>query len=77
VASCCNTAMYLKFRPGHWVSVYRGRFADDLPPIELRSQTQFRSTDAPFPDDAPRHRRFPLKLFGRLLVARWQMLVGR
>ena len=77
VASCCNTAMYLKFRPGHWVSAYRGRFEGDLPPIELRSQTQFRNADAPFPDDAPCYRRFPLKLFARLLVARWQMLVGR
>ncbi|MFY0614401.1 MAG: hypothetical protein JXQ99_22925 [Hyphomicrobiaceae bacterium] len=77
VATCCNTAMYLKFRPGHWVSVYRTRFEGDLPPIEMRSQIQFRKSETPFPDDAPRYRRFPLKLFGRLLWARWQMLVER
>ncbi len=32
VASCCNSGMYLKYAPGWWKSVYRGRFADALPP---------------------------------------------
>jgi len=77
VASCCHSAMHLKFGPGHWVSVYRARFEGDLPPIEMRSQTQYRDVDIAFPDDVPRYRRFPLKLFARLIGARLQMLVGR
>lgn len=28
VATCCNTAMFLDFPPGHWVSVYRGRLPE-------------------------------------------------
>lgn len=77
VASCCNTAMYLKFAPGHWVSAYRARFAGELPPIEMRTQTRFRPADSPMPADAPSYRRFPMKLFGRLLSARIAMLFGR
>lgn len=38
VASCCNSAMYLKYAPGWWKSVYRGRFAGALPPLRSRHQ---------------------------------------
>src|SRR5271155_466826 len=37
VASCCNSGMYLKYAPGWWKSVYRGRFADALPPLKMRN----------------------------------------
>ena len=38
VASCCNSAMFLKFEPGFWVSAYRARFGgDDLPPLEIEN----------------------------------------
>ncbi len=33
VAACCNTAMFLDFTKGHWVTVYSGR----LPDAERRS----------------------------------------
>ena len=26
IASCCNSAMFLDFEKGHWLSVYRARF---------------------------------------------------
>jgi hypothetical protein len=78
VATCCNTGMYLKFRRGHWVSTYRTRYGDaDLPAIEMRTNTRFRTSATPLPQDAPCYKRFPLKLFGKLIAARIAMAWGR
>ena len=30
-ARCCNTAMFLDFTKGHWLTVYRGRLPNDMP----------------------------------------------
>lgn len=77
VATCCNSGMFLKFGPGHWVSAYRLRFEGDLPPIEFRNQTKFRTAETPIPDDAPSYRSYPAKLFVRLIGSRLAMLFGR
>jgi len=77
VASCCNTGMFLKFGPGHWVSAYRARFGPDAPPIEMRTQTRYRRADTIIPDDAPSFPGFPARLFLKLIAARFAMLVGR
>ena len=29
-ARCCNTAMFLDFTKGHWLTVYRGRLPNDM-----------------------------------------------
>src|SRR6266849_3096152 len=37
VATCCNSAIYLKFDDmKHWVSIYRARFQVDVPPLQMR-----------------------------------------
>ena len=78
VASCCNSAMFLKFEPGFWVSAYRARFeGDDLPPLDLRDQIEHRRADTPLPNDAPGYRGFPLRLFVKIISARIAMLFGR
>ncbi|MGX9349754.1 GFA family protein [Shimia sp. W99] len=78
VATCCNSAMYLKFKPGHWVSTYRNRFEEGaLPPVEMRTNIRKRQSDLPLPQDAPAYRRFPMRLFGRLIKARLDMALGR
>ena len=77
VASCCQTAMYVKFAPGFWVSAYRHRFTGDVPALEWRNQTRFRVSDLPMPDDLPTYRRFPLRLFSRLAAARVAMFLRR
>lgn len=74
VASCCQSGMFVKFAPGHWKSIYRGRFSGPLPAIEMRSQTRFRKMQGGFPDSAPTHRRFPVALFGKLIRARLAMM---
>ena len=78
VATCCNSAMYLRFAPGCWVSVYRNRLTqDNFPPIEMRTNVRRRTSTLPFPDDAPRYAKFPPKLFWRLIKARIAIAIGR
>jgi hypothetical protein len=77
VASCCDTGMFLKFGPGHWVSAYRARFGPDAPPIEMRTQTRYRRADTAIPRDAPSYPGFPPKLFIKLIATRIAMLIGR
>jgi hypothetical protein len=77
VASCCNSAIYLKFGPGHWISAYRMRFDGDPPPLEMRTQTRFRHSDMPLPADMPSYTGFPLALFAKLMGARIAMFFRR
>jgi hypothetical protein len=77
VASCCNSGMFLKFEPGFWVSTYRARYAGELPPIEMRTQIQYRRSEGPLPQDAPSYRAFPVALFWKLSLARIAMFFGR
>jgi hypothetical protein len=77
VAACCNTPMYLKFGPGHWISAYRPRFEGALPEVDMRIQTRRRTAGTPVPDDAPSYPGFPLSLILKLARARIDMLLGR
>ena len=36
VAACCNSAMFLDFTKGHWLSMFRNRFAGGAPPLERK-----------------------------------------
>lgn len=78
VASCCNSAMYLKFDDGrHWVSVYRARFATPALPLQMRICTRYRPNDGAIPDDLPGYPGYPLKFLAKLLAAWIPMLIGR
>jgi len=78
VATCCNSTMYLKYMRGHWVSTYRKRFVSgDLPKIDMRTNTRFRTSQIPIPQDAPSYNRFPIKLFWKLISARIDMARGK
>lgn len=77
VASCCNSAIYLKFSLGHWVSTYRNSYDCELPDVEMRTQIQFRDSELPFPDNAPTYNRFPIALFTKLIKARIAMFFGK
>jgi hypothetical protein len=77
VASCCNSAMFLKFAPGFWISAYRARFkGDDLPPLEMRDQIEHRRADTPLPSDVPCYRGFPMRLYAKMISARVAMQLG-
>lgn len=76
VTRCCNSAMFLKYERGHWTSTYAVRFDGTVPPVEMRTQVQYRQSDAPYEDDAPRYRTFGMRLFWRLFTSRLAMLFG-
>jgi hypothetical protein len=71
-ASCCNTAMFVDFTSGHWLTVYRGRAPADAPPPMMRMMTAERPEGVELPDDManyPRHSgKFMLKLLGAWLA---------
>jgi hypothetical protein len=50
-ARCCNTAMFLDFTKGHWLTVYRGRLPNDIPPATMRMMTAERPDGVVLPDD--------------------------
>ncbi len=70
VATCCNSAIYLKFGPGWWTSVYRVRLGDAAPPLEWRNQVEAVADRAALPKDVPIYSKYPPKLIFRLLLAR-------
>ena len=77
VASCCNSAMYLKFGPGWWKSAYRGRFADPLPPLQMRNQIKHLPAGVERPTDLPTYPGYPPRFIGRLMLARVAMMFAR
>ena len=78
VATCCNSAMVMKFDDSkHWVPVYRARLQGDVPPPEMRICTKFAPDGGKVPRDVPTYPGFSFKFIGKLLAARIAMLVGR
>lgn len=69
VATCCNTAMFMEFLDGHWLSLYGRRFSvERLPPLEMRTMTRD-VPELPLPDDVPNGKTQPFAFMVRLLVA--------
>jgi hypothetical protein len=78
IASCCNSAMFLNFDNGkHWVDVYRSRFQGDIPPLQIRICTKFKSRNRDVPSDVPSYAGSPLKFLAKLIAARIAMLLHR
>ena len=69
VATCCNSAMFLDFTKGHWLSVYRARIAEAVPPLKMRVMTADRREGVVLPDDAPNYPGHAGRFVGRLLGA--------
>jgi hypothetical protein len=55
VATCCNSAVFVDFTKGHWLTVYRARLPNDVPPLEMRVMTADRPEGVALPDDVPSH----------------------
>ena len=76
VATCCNTAMFLDFTKGHWLSMYRCRFLKGAPEIEMRVMTRDRRASVALPNDVPNYRghsgRFMVKLLAAWIAMRFQ-----
>lgn len=75
VAGCCNAPMVMEFSDfRHWASIYRARFEDDAPPLEVRMCTKFKPEGAEIPADVPSVSSYSLKFMGKLLLARIAMV---
>jgi hypothetical protein len=73
VATCCNSAMFLDFTKGHWLSMYRNRFTAGAPPLEMRVMTKDRAAGNVLTDDVPTYSGFSGKFMLKLLAARIRM----
>jgi hypothetical protein len=56
LATCCNSAMFLDFTKGHWLSLYRSRFSADAPPPEMRVMTKDRHAGVVLANDVPNYK---------------------
>lgn len=67
VATCCNSAMFADFTKGHWLSLFRNRFTQGAPPLQMRVMTQDRPAGVELAGDVPNYEghsgKFMLKLF--------------
>ena len=69
VAACCNSAMFLDFTKGHWLTVYRARLPEDVPPLEMRVMTADRREGTVLPDDVPNFPAHTGRFMWKLLTA--------
>jgi hypothetical protein len=75
VASCCNSAMTMRFDDArHWIPVYRARLGPSAPPIKMRICTGLAPDRSAIPTDVPSHRDYPPALLGKLLTSRIAMM---
>jgi hypothetical protein len=77
VATCCNSAMFLDFTKGHWLSMYRNRFPTGAPPLEMRVMTKDRRAGDVLADDVPNYSGVSGKFMLKLLAARIAMGLHR
>jgi hypothetical protein len=67
VATCCNSAMFLDFTKGHWLTLYRARLPGPVQPLEMRVMTSDRREGVVLPADVPNYAthsgKFTWKLF--------------
>ena len=61
----------------HWVSFYRSRFQDGVPPLQWRICTKFKPENAEIPADVPSSETYPAGFGWKLLTSRVSMLFGR
>ncbi len=69
VATCCNSAMFLDFTKGHWLSMYRNRFPASAPPLEMRVMIKERRAGVELADDLPNYSGHSAKLMLKLIAA--------
>ncbi|HEY1944611.1 MAG TPA: hypothetical protein VGH40_21055 [Roseiarcus sp.] len=69
LATCCNSAMFLDFTKGHWLSMYRNRFPAGAPPLEMRVMTKERRAGVELADDLPNYSGVSGKFMVKLIAA--------
>jgi hypothetical protein len=77
VATCCNSAMFLDFTKGHWLSMFRNRLPTGVPPLEMRVMTKERRVGVELADDLPNYSGYSGKFMLKLIAARIAMGLRR
>ena len=68
--TCCNSAMFLEFTNGHWLSLYTARVpSKDRPALEMRTMTQDRRAGVGLDDTVPSSNTQSARFMARLLGA--------
>ena len=47
--------MFLDFTKGHWLTLYRARMPESVPPLEMRVMTADRCAGVVLPEDVPNY----------------------
>lgn len=68
-AKCCNSPMFLEFKNGHWLSLYRNRLPDGAAPLEMRTMTRDRRDGVELPANVPNYSTHSGKFMWKLLAA--------
>ena len=71
IATCCNSAMFLDFTRGHWLTMYRNRFPAGAPLLEMRVMTRDRRDGVALADDLPNYESHPGGKVMLRLIAAW------
>jgi hypothetical protein len=69
--------MYLDFKNGHWLSVYRTALRGDLPPLDMRVHTKSKAPGSDIPNDVPSYPGYSAKFMVKLFAAWVAMLLRR
>jgi hypothetical protein len=69
VATCCNSAMFLDFTGGHWLSMYRNRFPAGGPPLDVRIMTRERRAGVELAKGVPSYETHSGKFMVKLIAA--------
>ena len=68
LAHCCASPMFLEFKGGHWLSLYRDRFGADAPAIEMHTMTRDLPDGVKLSDGLPSSRTQSIGFMWRLFV---------
>jgi len=69
IATCCNSAMFLDFTKGHWLSMFRNRFPTGAPLLEMRVMTKERRAGVELAEDLPNYSGHSGKFMLKLIAA--------
>lgn len=70
IASCCNTAMFVEFESGHWLSLYGHLWpAGTMPALDLRTMTSDLEDRSQLSANVPSGKRATAAFYAKLLGA--------
>jgi len=69
LAGCCSSPMFLEFKGGHWLSLYRDRFGADAPAVEMHTMTSDLPDNAILTSGLPSSKTQSIGFMWRLFVA--------